>query len=333
MNRREENQDRQRSGFTLVELLVVVSIIALLIALLLPAVQAAREAARRMQCENNLKQIGLALQNFESANGTFPAGVRAKSTSGYEWTYFLHLLLPYLEQESYYTALHGQAFDLPNPYSTSTSVLSAWAGVNGLSLPVFSCPSDSLGGVLGRSQNLSGEPIGPALAKSNYLGIFSGLNDGAGSSDSVPSQRAAFGYYTGRALTDIHDGTSNTMAVAEYLKGITYMQDVRGFFYTNRAGCQFLYATLGPNSHAPDNLLNLVGFCPSNGSSNHPADNLPCTSGSTSVNYASPRSRHARGVNTVFCDGSVHFVQDDIDASTWRNLGWIADGQAVSFTP
>src|SRR5664280_1708397 len=101
-----------KTAFTLVELLVVITIIGILIALLLPAVQAAREAARAVQCGNNLKQIGIALNSFESSQGTFPPGIMSKSRfsygydptsgAGYEWPYFLDLLLPYLDQQPYY---------------------------------------------------------------------------------------------------------------------------------------------------------------------------------------------------------------------------------------
>jgi prepilin-type processing-associated H-X9-DG protein len=102
--------------------------------------------------------------------------------------------------------------------------------------------------------------------------------------------------------------------------------DMRGFFNTNRAGCQFLYATLGPNSYAPDNMLSWnEGFCPTDMARNLPQQGLPCTPGPTDSNYASPRSRHSGGVNVVYCDGSVHFIPNEINEPVWQNLAWIAD--------
>ena len=331
-----------RLGFTLVELLVVITIIGILIALLLPAVQAVREAARRMQCSNNLKQIGLALHGFESQNKTFPPGTKASyrfsygyptyngvMTGGYEWTCYLHFILPYLEQQSYYDALGGPQFDLANPW-----VLAAWANIPINSMSAFLCPSDGLGG----NVTLVSCVLAASVPKGNYLGIFSGVQDGDNYSNRmytnpVTTVRAVFRPSEGTPIADITDGASNTMAVAEYLRGIDEM-DTRGAYWSNRAGLQFLYVRLGPNSTAQDNISHF--FCPTGGSPNDLSNNLPCTYGDDDANSASPRSRHPGGVNVVFCDASVHFIGDNIDThtptsasdppGTWQRLGWIADG-------
>src|SRR5215467_2825361 len=138
---------RSRAGFTLIELLVVIAIIAVLIALLLPAVQAAREAARRMQCTNNLKQLGLALQNYHSTYGNFPLGalqVRdgTGALRGTDWgLWSVHsMLLPYLEQTAVYNACN---FALPNQgdagfNTTATQVTAICTVVN-----AFLCPSST----------------------------------------------------------------------------------------------------------------------------------------------------------------------------------------------
>jgi prepilin-type processing-associated H-X9-DG protein len=145
-----------------------------------------------------------------------------------------------------------------------------------------------------------------------------------------PNTRAVFGYYNGTRMADVRDGTSSTIALAEYLTGID-SNDFRGGFWTNRAGCQFLYVTQGPNSGAPDNLLTWnESFCPPDNRYNKPALNLPCVGGNTDGNFASPRSRHAGGVNVVLCDGSVHFIADDIDLTTWQHLGWMNDNQPIT---
>lgn len=329
----------RKSGFTLVELLVVITIIGILIALLLPAVQAAREAARRLQCSNNLMQIGVALNGFETQEKTFPPGTIARirfsyqndsNSGGYEWPYFLHYLLPFLEQQAYYSLIQGPRFDLPNPWDQPD----LWpAVVETIPFPVFLCPSDPRGGNIAVGFSGYSNAGQLMMAKSNYLGIFPGLRDGdnydtSGTSANVATNlRAVFRPYQGTPISDIKDGTSNTMAVAEYLKGVD-TNDQRGNFQTNRAGCQFLYVTLTPNSTAPDNLLVYPGFCPTDGSGNQPADNLPCTPGEGTENYAGSRSGHPGIVNVLFCDGSVHSIQDGISITTWQDLGRIADGNA-----
>jgi prepilin-type N-terminal cleavage/methylation domain-containing protein/prepilin-type processing-associated H-X9-DG protein len=318
---------KSSNAFTLVELLVVITIIGILIALLLPAVQAAREAARRMQCGNNVKQLGLALHNFESQYKTFPPGMMAKTrysysydNGGYEWVYFLHSLMPYFEMENYYRSLGGPQFELKNPWSAPAD----WpASVRNMAIPALLCPSDGFGG-----STFTG-PAEPTvrLAKSNYLGIFSGLKDSDALYVPKQAQRGVFRYGLGTSIADIKDGTSHTMAVAEYLTGVS-SKDIRGWIYTNRAACQTLFVTLGPNSPVADKTY----FCENGTYTTTPNDassNLPCTIGDSDADYASPRSRHAGGVNAVFCDGSVQFIPDSIDIAAWQNLGWIDDGNTA----
>lgn len=334
---------RRRAAFTLVELLVVITIIGILIALLLPAVQAAREAARKSQCSNNLRQLGVALLNFESVNGTLPPGTFSPYFCShkypYQWTCYLHFLMPFLEKQAYFDALHGPEYDIGNPFETGYADWSV-SILNNAPLPALLCPSDGLGG------NLAVCYLSPSvmLPKSNYLGIFSGLCDGDSYTMGgqylhkrpAQNQWAAFDtYQTGRRLADITDGTSNTMALAEYLKGVN-STDVRGFFWTTRAGSMFLYVKLGPNATAKDNLTKWL--CPDHNEPDEPSLNLPCTGGDDAVNFASPRSRHPGGVNAVFCDGSVHFIANSVNShapdstipgdqpGTWQRLGWIADG-------
>ena len=205
---------RRSRGFTLIELLVVIAIIAVLIALLLPAVQAAREAARRSQCVNNLKQMGLAMHNYHSTHGAFPIGAgwpTAKgSTARSGWgAWSAHsMMLPYLEQNAIYNAIN---FSTPNLSNTNEGQEDNTSAVT-VVINAFLCPSSSTypGG-----NNFFGKQS-PGL---NYFAsLGSCMNQYAGNGAAAPNGVFQNG---GSAIAerDVRDGTSNTIAMAEWRMG------------------------------------------------------------------------------------------------------------------
>jgi prepilin-type N-terminal cleavage/methylation domain-containing protein/prepilin-type processing-associated H-X9-DG protein len=214
---------RVRCGFTLIELLVVIAIIAVLIALLLPAVQSAREAARRAQCTNNIRQLGLALANYESANGAYPASYGAHTASYAAWSTWgswspQALLLGYLEQRQVYNAINfslishgdgGTNGDLTQVTAITTRIAS------------FVCPSNPQ-----PPGTYYGKPIG---GTSYFASVGSSLHWVGASGSSSPngifmhggSDPVANGFesYKARTIADITDGTSNTIAFGEWRMG------------------------------------------------------------------------------------------------------------------
>ena len=308
-----------RRGFTLIELLVVIAIIAILIGLLLPAVQKVREAAARLKCSNNLKQIGLALHNYHDANGSFPPG--SKNVTDPTWIFGAPrlpphtFLLPYIEQDNVYK--------LVNLNNTSWTFydLSQGPAVRSV-IPTFYCPSDGYGGITKTQFQ--------ACSLSNY-----GANCGRIQADKF-SSKAPFGLNSKVRLTQIADGTSNTIAFSECLTGSP--KDLRGqVWIANVAHCE-IYTQTTPNSSAPDVHFPVSVLCdPSDPTVNDPGKGLQCAWGSANGldNYQAARSRHGgavgAGVNTVLCDGSVHFITNNISITVWQNMGYIADGNVTGF--
>jgi prepilin-type N-terminal cleavage/methylation domain-containing protein/prepilin-type processing-associated H-X9-DG protein len=291
-----------RKAFTLIELLVVIAIIAILIGLLLPAVQKVREAAARSQCQNNLKQIGLAMHSYNDAIGYLPEG-RWNCCYG-TWQV---KILPYIEQQ----AMFNLYVDWGNTAGVRYSGAPNTTNVTTKRLKVLTCPSD-----------IPNAPIS-GITSHNYAVNFGNTSYGQQANlNGVIFGEAPFGDAQANKkfpLNTITDGTSNTLMASEMLQGIG--SDLRGFTWWGD-GSNFT-AYNGPNSTNPD-VIYTTGYC-----NNKPQQNLPCTGTPTSTAPAmmASRSRHTGGVNSVMCDGSVRFTQQSINIDTWRALSTSRGGE------
>ncbi|MDR3621280.1 MAG: DUF1559 domain-containing protein [Paludisphaera borealis] len=327
---------RRRPAFTLIELLVVIAIIAVLIALLLPAVQSAREAARRAQCTNNLKQIGLAIHNYQSSNNTLPPGKK-----GDAWGTWMVAVLPFIEQMNSFNGWNYQgnnsgqpgAVDWPLRYNGECNITVTSSRISG-----WMCPSDGNNSALsGIGITVNGNTM--LVTSQNYVVNFGNTIMQQTTFNNVPFLGAPFtcigspnvdiaGYTreqsgvpnTTYSFASITDGLSNTMMTSELLvaqSGASF--DLRGFTWCGPTST--FNAFTGPNSTLPDVVW--PGLC------NAISVNPPCTTADVTW-YQAARSKHPGGVNVGMLDGSVRFMKNSINLSIWSALSSSHGGEIVS---
>ena len=299
---------RPPRGFTLIELLVVIAIIAILVALLLPAVQAAREAARRAQCINNLKQIGLALANYEQAQKVMPPGYLSNfdpqgNDTGPGWAW-ASMILPQLEQPAVFNAINfGLGVEAPANLTSRLSTINA-----------FLCPSDPSPGLFSAAQRdlSTGALIANIcqLAPSNYVGV-------CGVSEPGPDGEGIFFRDSQVALRDVTDGTSQTIFVGERSRALndaTWAGSVTG-------------AVLFPaaNSNVGRRVTELgAGLV-----LGHVGERVGPGDPNSEVNQF--YSLHAtKGANFLFGDGHVSYLRSTIDYKTYLALSSRAGGEVIS---
>jgi len=357
----------RRRGFTLIELLVVIAIIGVLIALLLPAVQAAREAARRSQCVNNLKQIGLALHNYFSANGdTMPPCTVDPATNTSLTTMpganesALARLLPFLEQQPVYNAINWNvdarwgANPAPNPPDNASG--GAWAVINFTaaitSVKTFLCPSDPNPGTSGTM----GWPGNQRLVGAGNYPINIGMNRRLNNWRMLgPTYVASSwdGAFPTTSLATFVDGTSNTAIFSEWVKGPAALpgQDGLGMTYTGPSA-----ATQGTSGYNPASEWIMAQMCQNNGTVQnwgwkgewwiyggtmvYSHSQLPnrraCDysdigqDGRGSITQRNASSMHPGGVNVLFGDGSVRFIKTSVSYINWYAIATPNNGETIS---
>jgi prepilin-type N-terminal cleavage/methylation domain-containing protein len=298
-------------GFTLVELLVVVAIIGLLVALLLPAVQSAREAARRSQCISQIKQVGLAMHNYETTFGRLPVGAY-----GCCWGTWQVSILPYLEQKALFD-LYVMDRKFGVPVDDARYSHAANLPVTTKKIKALTCPADLNPQ---RVQNNS-------ITYHNYVANFGNTIYDQSDYGGVRFLGAPFFEVTtvndrrpGIRFAEITDGLSNTILMSETIQG--QPGDLRGFSWW-RGGAVF-QAYQGPNSPIPD-CLYAGGQC----NPNNPL-NPPCLLATASTpTMMAARSRHPGGLHVAFGDTTARFISNNIAIGVWRALASSAGGDAV----
>lgn len=314
---------RQR-GFTLIELLVVISIIAILISLLLPAVQQAREAARRSQCQNNLKQLGLALHNYASAHNVFPPGAVDGNGNdvhqgngegaGGNWQVFM---LPFLEEEGLWQLAVPflNAADPIDGYVLGSSIVATSFGHR--PVPSLICPTHEYDGrtILGTTNGSGLE----GMSRGNYAACYGSGGFGI-AAQSVRATGGVFGTNSSVRMADIRDGTSHTVALGELRYNSQDQLDSRGVWVWGAMGASVFSNSTAPNSTAADQIPGCVNSIAT----------FPCTTSTTwPTMFAALRSMHTGGGYATFADGSVKFMSENISSTVWQSLGTRYGGETA----
>jgi len=333
---------RSRRAFTLIELLVVIAVIGVLVALLLPAVQAAREAARRSSCSNNLKQMGLAVQNFESTYKVFPASLRPSlpNASGqYDGWSAQGQILPYLEQGNLFDKID---FNLSYTAQTPIAIGGVSQALPAVRVAPYQCPSE-----VNSRVRLSASSV-PEHHPLNYaanLGTWFVFNP-----QTRQGGRGAFVPYNPQALSAITDGLSNTLGFGEVKAYNAYYRNAANPDLNQPMPAPAAVCSLGgefkkDSGHTEwvDGRAHQSGFttafAPNTkvlcnvGGTNYDVDwtNQQEGKSATVPSFAAVTSRsyHPGGVMTVFMDGSVHFIPQMIDLATWQALSTRDGGEPV----
>jgi prepilin-type N-terminal cleavage/methylation domain-containing protein/prepilin-type processing-associated H-X9-DG protein len=327
----------RRPGFTLIELLVVIAIIGVLIALLLPAVQAAREAARRIQCANNLKQIGLALHSYHASWNSFPVGflyayqgvLPISSPLQYRWS-ALAQMAPYLEQTNLYNTIN---FDFPIAHKPAGGPSLFWpyfpANTTAMATHValFLCPSDDA-------------PAPASDSGPTSYAFCSG--DGANGGDATDADGV---FILGRpqSVASVTDGTSQTAAASEQLLGIAGPYSQTSPTPVPAPWSRAMARVAGPLTDTDCSAAG-SGWLLNKGASwwdgnyqntlyNHylaPNANRPDCIVYHNPGWKAARSHHPGVVNLLFCDGHVHAAKNSVDLRLWRSIATRASGEAIS---